>query len=149
MKNKVDPYFEHLQKFPLSYSYFESKECLISMIEDEYDPEDTIPYCDEIEWIIQNYFVDEMLQNGMDKAVNNIVVALFLIEHKQLHNELDAILLYDAYLDMLDLDTGKYDDLFTKDDLKLLKEDIAVLKEFFEKHPKFTDVDYNPEEDEE
>lgn len=142
MFNKTKTDFKHLQKIVLNDPYTEAKECMINMIDDYYDPEDTILYCEDVNFVVSEFFIDEMNEYGMDKAVNTITIALCLIEH----NDLDAVWLYDAYCDILDLETGKYDDLFTKKDLKLLKDDIIILKKFFENHPEFTDSKHIPED---
>ncbi|MEE1049350.1 MAG: hypothetical protein U0M60_18265 [Clostridia bacterium] len=72
-----------------------------------------------------------MDENGMEKFVAMIAGMLFMIEH----NDVEADQAYGTNYDINDFETGKYDDLFTENDLKLIKKDIKIIKTYIEKHP--------------
>lgn len=74
---------------------------------------------------------DEMDQNGMEKLIAMIQGMLFMIEH----NEVESDQAYSTMLDVRDFETGEYDDLFTDEDLKALKKDVQIVKDYLEKHP--------------
>ena len=75
-----------------------------------------------------DYLMDE---NGMDKFAAMIAGMLFMIEHSDVENDQA----YGTYYDILDFETGEYDDLFTESDLKLIKADVDLIKDYFLKHP--------------
>ena len=62
----------------------------------------------------------------MDKSVGMICGMLFMIEH----GEVDEPIAYNAAYDIADFETGEYDDLFTPEDLEMLKQDIQKVKEY-------------------
>lgn len=72
-------------------------------------------------------YIDE---NGMDKFVAMITGMLFMIEHNYFDEE-QAI---NISLDIKDFETGEYDELFTPEDLKLVLEDIRIIKDFLKQH---------------
>ena len=74
---------------------------------------------------------DDMNANGMEKFVAMICGMLFQIEH----NDVEPDLAYGTNWDIKDFETGNYDDLFTETDLKLLKADIKIVKDYLSKHP--------------
>ncbi len=79
-----------------------------------------------------HYGIDHyMMQNGMDKFVALLFGTLFMIEH----NTSDEDQLYETYYDILDFETGEYDDLFTAKDLNLIKSDIKIIKDYISKFP--------------
>ena len=124
----MNKYFEHLQKIPLNFPYSEQKEALFQLFDDY------VKNCGcvkAINHVIFNMVNDEMDENGMEKAVNNVVSVLYLMKY----NVLDNAICYDAHCDILDIETGEYDYLFTPDDLKLFKDDILKVKKYFEKYP--------------
>lgn len=132
IKRKMQNNVKHLQRIPLSFPYVEHKDFIIDRFKAFFVDESCVP---SVRYCLAEFVDDEMEANGMEKAVNVISAALFILKN----NETDVVLFYEAYCDILDLDTGKYDDLFAKDDLSLLKADIAILKDFFAKHSEFTD----------
>lgn len=74
----------------------------------------------------------DMNQNGMEKFVAVISGMLFGIKH----NDVVPDVAYGVNCDIKYFETGKYDHLFTKEDLKLIKDDIKCIKEYLDKHPK-------------
>lgn len=72
-----------------------------------------------------------MNKNGMDKMVAMIAGMLFMIEH----NDVESDQAWGTNCDIKDFETGEYDNLFTKEDLKLIKLDIEIIKEYLSKHP--------------
>ena len=75
-----------------------------------------------------DYLMDE---NGMDKFVAMLAGMLFMIEH----NDVEADQAYGTNWDINDFESGNYDDLFTPDDLELIKADIKVIKDYLSMHP--------------
>ena len=75
-----------------------------------------------------DYLMDE---NGMDKFVAMLIGMLFMIEH----DDVEADQAFGTNWDINDFETGEYDDLFTDEDLKLIKADIKIIKNYLEKHP--------------
>ncbi len=74
------------------------------------------------------YYMDE---NGMEKFVAMITGMLFMMEH----NDVEADQAYGTYYDIADFETGEYDDLFTPEDLKLIRADIKKIKDYLAEHP--------------
>ncbi len=79
-----------------------------------------------------------MDENGMDKFVAMIFGMLFMIEH----DDVESILAWGTNCDIRDFETGEYDDLFTKEDLDLIRNDIAIIKEYISKHPQLSEEQY-------
>ena len=75
-----------------------------------------------------DYIMDE---NGMEKLVAMIAGMLFMIEH----NDVEADQAYGTNYDISDFETGEYDDLFTPEDLELIRKDIKVIKDYLKQHP--------------
>lgn len=78
-----------------------------------------------------NNFDDEMDENGLCKFALMLSGLLFEIEH----GEVDPDQAYGTAWDILDFETGNYDDLCTEEDLRLIRGDIAKAKEYFALHP--------------
>lgn len=72
-----------------------------------------------------------MNQNGMRKLIAMVLGMLFMIEH----NDVEPDQAYSTMLDIRDFETGEYDDLFDEEDLRLLKADIQIVKDYVAKHP--------------
>ena len=77
-------------------------------------------------------FDHSMNENGMDKFVAMLCGMLFMIEH----NDVEPDQAYGTNYDIKDFESGEYDELFTPKDLKLIKEDIKIIKDYLSKHPK-------------
>ena len=77
--------------------------------------------------ISMNYFFEEeMEENGMDKLVLFINAFLYAMEH----GEVDPNLAQELEQYIKDFETGEYDDLFTKEDLSLIRADIETIKPY-------------------
>jgi len=72
-----------------------------------------------------------MDENGMDKFIAMLAGMLFMIEY----DDVNADQAYGTNYDINDFETGEYDDLFTPEDLKLIKADIKIIKDYLSKHP--------------
>lgn len=72
-----------------------------------------------------------MDENGMFKFIALIAGMLCMIEEDEVFTDV----VYGLNWDIHDFETGNYDDLFTPEDLVMIKKDIAVIKEYIEKHP--------------
>lgn len=83
---------------------------------------------------VNNFLIDYeyyMNQNGMEKFVAMLSGMLFQIEH----NDVDADIAYGVNYDINDFESGEYDDLFTPEDLVLIRADIKTIKDYLAKHP--------------
>lgn len=76
-------------------------------------------------------FDTSMDENGMDKFVAMLAGMLFMIEH----DDVESDQAYGTNWDINDFESGEYDDLFTPEDLKLIKSDIKTIKDYLSKHP--------------
>ena len=75
-------------------------------------------------------FDSSMDENGMDKFVAMLAGMLFMIQH----NDVEEDQAYGTNLDIQDFETGEYDELFTDEDLRLIREDIAIIKTYLSKN---------------
>lgn len=75
-----------------------------------------------------DYYMNE---HGMDKFVAMLAGMLFMIEH----NDVEPDQAYGTNYDIKDFESGEYDELFTPKDLKLIHEDINIIKEYLSKNP--------------
>lgn len=90
--------------------------------------------CTVIEAVNGTYYhkIDTTMdENGMDKFTAMLFGMLYMIEN----GEVEADQAYGTHYDIIDFETGEYDDLFTKEDLALIKRDIELIKHYIEKHP--------------
>lgn len=76
-------------------------------------------------------FDTSMDENGMDKFVAMLAGMLFMIEH----NDVESDQAFGTNLDIGDFETGEYDDLFTAEDLILIRTDIQTVKDYLAQHP--------------
>ena len=76
-----------------------------------------------------------MNEHGMDKFVAMLAGMLFMIEN----NDVEPDQAYGTNYDIKDFESGEYDDLFTHEDLKLIKEDIRIIKEYLSKNQHLLD----------
>ncbi|MBQ7523389.1 MAG: hypothetical protein IJT07_02585 [Oscillospiraceae bacterium] len=81
------------------------------------------------------YFMEDFDEEGMDKLVMLISGMLWSIEHHALPDNDPTSLAYNAWYALLDFATGKYDELFTKEDLPKIKKDVQFLMDYFDQHP--------------
>ena len=79
-----------------------------------------------------NHIDFDMNEHGMEKFVAILCGMLFEMQH----NEVDEKLASEAAWDILDFETGNYDDLFNDEDLALIKADIKTIKEYLKTQPK-------------
>ena len=78
------------------------------------------------------YMLEEIMnQNGMEKLIAMVHGMLFMIEH----NDVEPDQAYGTMYDIRDFETGEYDDLFSEEDLRQLKADIQIVKDYVAKHP--------------
>ena len=73
----------------------------------------------------------DMNEHGMEKFAAILCGMLFEMQH----NEVDEKLAFEAAWDILDFETGNYDDLFNDEDLALIKADIKTIKEYLKTQP--------------
>ena len=76
-------------------------------------------------------FYDDMIEeNGMDRVVIMVIAFIYVMEHDDVNSDLA----YAVNWHIEDFENGDYESLFEKEDLRLLKEDIARIKEYLKKH---------------
>ena len=123
---------DKLQRVPTESDYNDVKKCILDDMHCYYKSHPASIA------VASTYYYDyefDMNKNGMEKLIVVVVGLIFQIEH----NDVDPEIAYGAAYDIRDFDTGEYDDLFTAEDLKLLKADIEKCREYLKKHPEITD----------
>lgn len=78
---------------------------------------------------------DEFVEERMDKLVVLISAMLWAIENGGIPDDDPADVAYNVWDVLKDFSTGNYDDLFTPEDLILVKQDVKTLYDYFDKHP--------------
>lgn len=121
--------YDILQRIPYNsnYTYESRKEIFLDDLEEYLEFTHVIGSVNSV--IEDCYILFE--QNGMEKLILVIAIMLFLIEH----DEMDDRKAFSSKWDLLDFETGNYDDLFTEEDLVAIKKDVAFINEYFAKHP--------------
>ena len=76
-----------------------------------------------------------MLKKFINTSVAMLAGMLFMIEN----NDVEADQAYGTNYDIKDFESGEYDDLFRPEDLKLIKEDIRIIKEYLSKNQHLLD----------
>lgn len=126
--------YDVLQRIPYEqeFTYEDIKESFMYWFEEYLKIGTSIIGCVKTE-----YNENDMVfsQNGMEKLVLVIAGMLFLIEH----DEMDDRIAFSTKWDIMDFETGNYDDLFTLEDLAAIKKDVAILNEYYAKHPELTE----------
>ena len=123
-------YYDKLQRIPLRepWYYISLREASMeNFLEYEGMLDDT-----EINGILNaSYHYD--WENDMNKhGMMKFAVILFGVLYEMEKGVYDKDQAFEAYWDILDFETGEYDDLFTPEDLVLIKEDIKTVKNFIE-----------------
>lgn len=136
---KKSDYFEHLQPIPYEDIEEDSYEIVKGSLYNQLQRDKRLFK----DWTAQNcvnralhdldYYMN---QNGMEKAIYIITAMLFQIEL----DEVDEQLAYEAHCDVTDLETGQYDHLFQEEDLPMLKEDMRIVREYLNKHPRLCEL---------
>ena len=72
---------------------------------------------------------DDMNEHGMTKFALVLSGLLYMIEKNEVHRKH----VFEVLWDILDFETGEYDDLFTPEDLKLIKADVKEVMDFINK----------------
>lgn len=125
MKNHIK-----LNKIPLEdydkpgCQYAGTKEADIKTFE-QYYQSGCLPFS-SIAGTFHNNMNTSIEENGMEKFVADICAVLFSLKHCEKENKYFD----EVKADIKDFETGEYDDLFTKEDLRLINEDIDYIKKF-------------------
>ena len=69
--------------------------------------------------------------NGMEKFAFLIACMLFMMDH----NTMDDEIAFEVKWDIMDFETGNYDDMFTPEELLYLKADIRKINAYLSEHP--------------
>lgn len=118
-----------LQRIPhdQDFSYSETKD---SYLEELADRLRETSVRGSVNWLMEDAS-DDMDRNGMEKFIIMISSMLFMIAQ----NDVNPDIAYGVRWDILDFETGNYDDLFTADDLEHIKADIKFINHYFDLHP--------------
>ena len=84
---------------------------------------------------IMTFHAEDFDEETMDKLIMLISGMLWAIEHGGIADDDPKDLAYNVWLAIKDFSTGDYDDLFTPEDLALVKQDIRTLLDYFDAHP--------------
>ena len=130
-----------LQRIPIESNYADLKEFAMSEFPIYSMTREHLP---RAPWYAVNgayYYVFEerMNENGMEKLTLMIAGMLYQMEKC----DVDPDQAYGTNWDTEDFETGNYDDLFTEDDLLLIRNDIAKIKEYLSLHPELLEENEN------
>ena len=120
---------DHLQKIKSNFAYSEDKSYVYGRLSDGnkvQDKEEAKVRTDAF----YNTEEDIMLEFGMEKFYFILAGILWQIEN----NVVDPELAYEAYLDLEDFNTNKYDSLILKSELKIVKQDAKKVYDYIIKH---------------
>lgn len=83
-----------------------------------------------VRWLVREY---EILfeDNYLDKFIFLIACMLFMMEH----DTMDEEIAFEVKWDIMDFETGNYDDMFTPEELVYLKADIRKINAYLDEHP--------------
>lgn len=81
------------------------------------------------------YNSEDFDEEGMDKFIILVSGMLWAIEQGGIADDDPVSLAYNVWDALKDFSTGNYDDLFTPEDLVLIKKDVKTLYDYFDKHP--------------
>jgi hypothetical protein len=88
---------------------------------------------------VRNYIMtfkeEEFDEETMDKLLMLITGMLWTIERGGIADDDPEHLAYNAWYALKDFSTGEFDDLFTPEDLILIKQDVKTLFDYFDEHP--------------
>ena len=84
---------------------------------------------------LMTFYPEDFDEEGMDKFIMLVSGMLWAIEHGGIADDDPEDLAYNVWLALKDFSTGNYDDLFTPEDLILVKQDVKTLYDYFDKHP--------------
>ena len=90
---------------------------------------------ERVKGAIMLHFSEDFDEEGMDKFIMLVSGMLWAIEHDGIADDDPESLAYNTWLALKDFSTGNYDDLFTPEDLILVKQDVKTLYDYFDKHP--------------
>ena len=130
-----------LQRIPIESNYADLKEFAMSKFPIYSMTREHLPHAP---WYAVNgayYYVfeEEMDENGMEKLALMIAGTLYQMGKC----DVDPDQAYGTNWDIEDFDTGNYDDLFTEEDIHLIREDIAKIKEYLSLHPELLEENEN------
>ncbi len=89
----------------------------------------------EIAWVSVGWLTREndvvFHKNGMEKFAFLIACMLFMMDH----NTMDEEIAFEVKWDIMDFETGNYDDMFTPEELVYLNADIRKINAYLDEHP--------------
>ena len=84
---------------------------------------------------LMTFYAEEFDEETMEKFIMLVSGMLWAIEHGGIADDDPVDLAYNTWLVLKDFSTGDYDDLFTPEDLVLVKRDVKTLYDYFDAHP--------------
>lgn len=84
---------------------------------------------------LMTFYPEDFDEETMDKFIMLVSGMLWAIKHGGVADDDPESLAYNVWDALKDFSTGNYDDLFTPEDLVLIKKDVATLYDYFDKHP--------------
>lgn len=117
------------EKYEAQKAYFTNDYNRICRENDPETPDKTV------KGTLMTFYPEDFDEEGMDKFIMLVSGMLWAIEHGGIFDEDPVDLAYNTWLALKDFSTGNYDDLFTPEDLVLVKQDIKTLYDYFDEHP--------------
>lgn len=84
---------------------------------------------------IFRFFTDELDECGMDRFVLLLSGMLWAIENGGITEDDPDNLAYNAWFTLNEFKSGEFDDLFTPEDLMLIKKDLEMVFAYYDEHP--------------
>ncbi len=84
---------------------------------------------------LMTFYPEDFDEEGMDKLIMLISGMQWAIANGGIADDDPESLAYNVWYAIEDFSTGNYDDLFTPEDLKLVKQDIKLLYDYFDENP--------------
>ena len=120
------------ERIPIDASYLDCKEDFFKYCKRTASESDYESAVIHVSTTLYYHFDMEIEENGM----NRVITILFAFLYEMEHSEIDPDLAYAVEWHIQDFEDGDYESLFTKEDLKLLKEDINTIKVFLKEYYK-------------
>ncbi len=84
---------------------------------------------------LMTFFSDDFDRGTMEKFIMLVSGMLWAMDHGGIDDDDPEDLAYNVWDVLKDFSTGDYDDLFTPEDLVLVKRDIKRIYDYFDEHP--------------
>ncbi len=123
--------YETFAKIPLKVRYSYYYERIERKSNELIKSDNTRTAIDASEGVLEWLYEDLLAENGMERLA--LIIAAFL--YQMSHNEIDPLMACAVNWHIEDFEKGDYESLFKDDDLKHIKSDIAIIKDYLSEHP--------------